>query len=180
MNRTRAVWVLVVVALAALFAGLWLAIQRYSPNASGASAEPFFSQTFKDLDGRSQAMTQWEGQLIVVNFWATWCPPCVEEMPDLQRIHDEYRRQGVAVVGLGIDSPSALRRFRDDHKLALPLYAAGAAGSELGKALGNASGALPYTLLIDRKGRIVRTHLGQIRPAELRRWLDAQLGPRSR
>jgi peroxiredoxin len=98
-------------------------------------------------------------------------------MPDLQRVHDEYRSRGVVVVGLGIDNPSSLKRFRDEHKLALPLYAAGAAGSELGKALGNASGALPYTLLIDRKGRIVRARLGQIRPSELRSWLDAQLRP---
>lgn len=176
MSRSR-VWLVVAVALTALFAGLLVAIQRYSPNAPGASAEAFFSQTFKDLDGEPQAMARWQGQLVVVNFWATWCPPCVEEMPDLQRVHDEYRSRGVVVVGLGIDNPSSLKRFRDELKLALPLYAAGAAGSELGKALGNTSGALPYTLLIDRKGRIVRARLGQIRPSELRSWLDAQLGP---
>jgi peroxiredoxin len=174
MSRPR-VWLLVAVALTALFAGLLVAIQRYSPNAPGASAGAFFSQTFKDLDGEPHAMARWQGQLVVVNFWATWCPPCVEEMPDLQRVHDEYRSRGVVVVGLGIDNPSSLKRFRDEHKLALPLYAAGAAGSELGKALGNASGALPYTLLIDRKGRIVRARLGQIRPSELRSWLDSQL-----
>jgi peroxiredoxin len=175
MKRSRT-WLVVAVALAALFAGLLVAIQRTSPNAPGASAEAFFTHTFKDLDGEPRAMAEWQGQLVVVNFWATWCPPCVEEMPDLQRVHDEYRGRGVAVVGLGIDNPSALKRFRDEHRLSLPLFAAGAAGSELGKALGNTSGALPYTLLIDRKGRIVRARLGQIRPAELRGWLDAQLG----
>lgn len=175
MKRSHT-WLLIAVALTALFVGLLVAIQRYSPNAPGASAEAFFAQTFKDLDGEPQAMAQWQGQLVVVNFWATWCPPCVEEMPDLQRVHDEYRSRGVVVVGLGIDNPSSLKRFRDEHRLALPLYAAGATGSELGKALGNASGALPYTLLLDRNGRIVRARLGQIRPAELRGWLDAQLG----
>jgi peroxiredoxin len=176
MNRSRT-WLVTAVALTALVAGLLVAIQRYSPNAQGASAEAFFTHVFKDLDGEPRAMAQWQGQWVVVNFWATWCPPCVEEMPDLQRVHDEYRGRGVVVVGLGIDNPSALKRFRDEHNLTLPLYAAGAAGSELGKALGNAAGALPYTLLIDRKGRIVRARLGQIQPAELRRWLDAQLGP---
>jgi peroxiredoxin len=175
MSRSRT-WLIAAVALTALFAGLLVAIQRYSPNASGASAEAFFTQVFKDLDGQPRAMAQWQGQVVVVNFWATWCPPCVEEMPDLQRVHDDYRGQGVVIVGLGIDNPSALKRFRDEHSLTLPLFAAGAAGSELGKALGNISGALPYTLLIDRKGRIVTARLGQIQPAELRRWLDAQLG----
>jgi peroxiredoxin len=101
-------------------------------------------------------------------------------MPDLQRVHDEYSERGVSVVGLGIDSPSALKRFRDDHLLSLPLFAAGARGSELGRALGNPSGALPYTVVIDRKGRIVQARLGQVRPAELRRWLDAQVGASAR
>ena len=84
--------------------------------------------------------------------------------------------QGVTVVGLGIDAPSALKRFRDEHGLSLPLYAAGASGSEVGRLLGNASGALPYTVLVDRNGRIVQARLGQVHPAELRRWLDAQVG----
>ncbi|MGZ8272500.1 MAG: TlpA family protein disulfide reductase [Burkholderiaceae bacterium] len=175
MSRSRT-WLVVAVALTALFAGLLVAVQRYSPNAPGASAEAFFAQTFKDLDGEPRAMAAWQGQLVVLNFWATWCPPCVEEMPDLQRVHDEYRSRDVVVIGLGIDNPSALKRFQDEYNLALPLFAAGAAGSELAKALGNSSGALPYTLLIDRKGRIVHARLGQIRPAELRSWLDAQLG----
>jgi peroxiredoxin len=86
----------------------------------------------------------------------------------------------VTVVGLGIDNPSALKRFRDEHGLSLPLFAAGASGSELGRALGNPSGALPYTILVDRTGRIVQSRLGQVKPAELRRWLDAQTGASSR
>ena len=101
-------------------------------------------------------------------------------MPDLQRVYDDYKERGVVVVGLGIDNPSALKRFRDEYLLSLPLFAAGASGNDLGRALGNASGALPYTVLVDRKGRIVQARLGQIRPAELRRWLDAQIGAASR
>jgi peroxiredoxin len=100
-------------------------------------------------------------------------------MPDLQRVHDEYRARGVTVVGLGIDNPSALRRFRDDNGLSLPLYAAGAGGSELARALGDQSGGLPFTVLISRDGRIVHVQLGQIRPTELKRLLDAQVGTKA-
>jgi peroxiredoxin len=170
--RTRRVFA--AVAIAALAAGLVVALLQHSSGVN-RSAAPFFAKTFPDLDGRPEAMARWQGRLVVVNFWATWCAPCVEEMPDLQRVHDEYRERGITVVGLGIDAPAALRRFRDEHRLSLPLYAAGADGSELGRALGNASGALPYTVLVDRNGRIVQARLGQIRPAELRRWLEAQL-----
>lgn len=177
MNRRRTL-LFTAVGLAAVAAGLGAALKYTAvPGGTvGASAQAFFSETFEDLDGRPEPMARWQGQLVVLNFWATWCPPCVEEMPDLQRIHDEYRTRGVTVVGLGIDSPSALRRFRDEHGLTLPLYWAGAAGNQLGRDLGNFAGALPYTILIDRNGRIVQARLGQIRPAELRRWLDAHGG----
>jgi peroxiredoxin len=178
MTRRSAAWLIVAVALVALAAGLTLALRHFASGGSGASAEAFFAQTFPDLDGRPDAMERWKGGLVVVNFWATWCPPCVEEMPDLQRVHDDYAGRGVTVVGLGIDAPSALRSFRERHQLTMPLYAAGAAGTEVGKALGNGSGALPYTVLIDRDGRIVQARLGQIKPAELRGWLNAQLGVR--
>lgn len=176
---TRAGWIATAVAAIALAGGIGLASRHLEAGAEGAPADAFFAQTFKDLDGKPDDMARWKGQLVVVNFWATWCPPCVDEMPDLQRVHDEYAGRGVTVIGLGIDNPSALRRFRDEHLLELPLYAAGAAGSELGRSLGNTAGALPFTVLVDRKGRIVQTRLGQIRPAELRRWLDAQLGSKS-
>ena len=180
MSRKQVWWVATAIALVALAAGFTLAARHFSTGGAGASAEAFFARTFNDLDGQPTEMARWKDRIVVVNFWATWCPPCVEEMPDLQRVHDEYAERGVTVVGLGIDSPSALKRFRDEHLLSLPLFAAGASGSELARALGNPSGALPYTILVDRKGRIVQARLGQVQPAELRRWLDAQTGASTR
>lgn len=178
MSQLRIWSIAAAVAVLALATGVGVAWRHFNP-ATGPSAQAFFDQTFKDLDGQPETMARWKGGLVVVNFWATWCAPCVEEMPDLQRVHDEYAGRGVTVVGLGIDNPSALKRFRDEHKLSLPLYAAGATGSELGRMLGNGSGALPYTVLLNRDGRIVQARLGQIHPGELRRWLDAHLGSKA-
>jgi len=175
MSRKQVWWLAAAIASVALVAGFALASRHFATSGTGMSAEAFFAATFNDLDGQPTEMARWKDRIVVVNFWATWCPPCVEEMPDLQRVHDEYADRGVTVVGLGIDNPSALKRFRDEYLLSLPLYAAGASGSELGRALGNPSGALPYTILVDRKGRIVQARLGQVQPAELRRWLDAQI-----
>jgi thiol-disulfide isomerase/thioredoxin len=123
-------------------------------------------------------MAQWRGKLLVVNFWATWCAPCVEEMPDLERVRRAYLDRNVEIVGLGIDNAAKIRTFRDELKLTLPLLVAGAGGSELGRLLGNLAGALPYTVLIDPSGRVVQRKLGQIKPAELQQWLDAHLGAR--
>ncbi len=175
MNRRG--W-LAVLATGALAAGLGAAVnwRRTGPVAVGTEAtDDFFAAVFPDADGRSQPLSQWRGRPLVVNFWATWCPPCVEEMPDLQRIRDEYRDRGVEVIGIGIDNAAKVAAFRDKLGLTLPLLVAGVGGSDLNRALGNAGGALPYTVLIGVDGRVRERHLGQVKPEQLRRWLDAAL-----
>lgn len=128
-----------------------------------------------DLEGKTQALSQWRGKVLVVNFWATWCPPCVEEMPDLQRVRDEYRARGVEIIGVGIDNAAKIREFRDRLGITLPLLVAGVGGTELGRELGNQAGVLPYTVLVATDGKIVQRKIGQVKPAELRAWLDAAL-----
>ena len=175
MNRRG--W-LVLTATGAVAAGLGAAVSwwRTEPAPAGAEASAaFFAAAFPDPEGRPQPLSQWRGRLLVVNFWATWCPPCVEEMPDLQRVRDAYRDRGVEVLGIGIDSAARVASFRDQHRLTLPLLVAGVGGSDLNRALGNTGGALPFTVLMDRDGRIRERHLGQVKPEQLRRWLDAEL-----
>lgn len=167
---------LAVIAVVGLLLGLGAALYRHASSASDAATGTLFEQTFSDADGRPQPMKQWQGRLLVLNFWATWCAPCVEEIPELQKVEQDYATRGVAVVGLGIDNASAIRRFRDEQGIALPLLVAGSGGSELARQIGNPSGALPYTVLIDRDGRIVQARLGRIREQELRSWLDARVG----
>lgn len=142
------------------------------------ATEDFFAAGFPDPEGNGQPLAQWRGRPLVVNFWATWCPPCVEEMPDLQRIRDEYLPRGVEVIGIGIDNARKIAEFRDRYRLTLPLLVAGVGGSDLNRALGNGSGALPFTVLIGADGRVRERHLGQVKPEQLRRWLDAALGAR--
>ncbi|MCU0949931.1 MAG: TlpA family protein disulfide reductase [Burkholderiaceae bacterium] len=173
----RRQWLLLgLTGLAAGGLGAWLSTRRVAPTpVADRATEALFAASFPDADGTVQALSQWRGKLLVVNFWATWCPPCVEEMPDLQAARDDYRARGVEIIGIGIDNADKIRAFRDRMKLTLPLLVAGAGGSELGRTLGNQAGALPYTALIDRDGQVVQRKLGQIKPAELRAWLDAQL-----
>jgi thiol-disulfide isomerase/thioredoxin len=179
MNGNRRRWLLGSAAIAGLAAGAvaaWFA-QRTEPDAPQALPATFIvALTFENAHGEAQPMAQWQGQWLVVNFWATWCAPCVEEMPALQQVARDYRNRGVAFVGLGIDNAAAIRRFQADLKIEIPLLVAGAEGSELARLLGNASGALPYTVLISPAGQIVRTRLGLVQPELLRTWLDSGLG----
>lgn len=161
-------------AAAALGAGLaWWRLTPQPP--ADAAVAALFAATFPDADGQPQPLAQWRSRLLVVNFWATWCPPCVEEMPDLERTRQAYRGRNVEIIGLGIDRPDKIRAFRDDLKLTLPLLVAGAGGSELGRLLGNSAGALPYTVLVDPAGRVGQRKLGRVHAAELQQWLDARL-----
>jgi len=178
MNRRAS---LIMLATGALAAGIGIAANwwRTEPSRREAVATaPLFAATFPDPDGRLQPVAQWRGQLLVVNFWATWCPPCVEEMPTLQQVRNAYLGRGVEVIGIGIDSAGKIAEFREKHRLTLPLLVAGAGGSQLNRALGNDSGALPYTVLIDPDGRVRERHLGQVQPEQLRRWLDRALAAR--
>ncbi len=165
-----------VIAVLALAAGAAMALWFDARNDQAQiKTDAFFAQRFSDADDRLQSISQWQGALLVVNFWATWCAPCVEEMPDLQQVQSEYASRGVVVVGVAIDSAGAVKRFRDELKLDIPLLVAGAAGTELVRQLGNASGALPYTVLVGRNGNVLQSKLGRLRAGELRSWLDAQL-----
>jgi len=172
----RRAWLLLATGASAAALGVAVNWWRTRPSPAGAEATAaLFAATFPDVDGRAQPLSQWRGRPLLVNFWATWCPPCVEEMPDLQRVRDAYRERGVEVVGIAIDNAAKIAAFREKHRLTLPLLVAGVGGSELNRALGNAGAALPYTVLIGADGRIRERHLGQVKPEQLRRWLDAAL-----
>lgn len=166
----RQTWLLAGAGVVALGLGLaaWHAARPPAPAAGAA----LFSASFPDPDGRTVDLSRFKGHVLVVNFWATWCAPCVEEMPELQQIAREYASRGVTVIGVGIDNPAAIRRFRDEFGIDFVLLAAGAGGSELARQLGNPSGALPFTLLLDAEGRPGLRRLGRFKAEELRAWLE--------
>lgn len=174
----RRAWLMMATGGLAALLGIGIHWWRTEPAPAGREATAaLFAASFPDAEGRLQSLAQWRGRPLLVNFWATWCPPCVEEMPELQRVRDAYLARGVEVIGIGIDNAARIAAFRDRHRLTLPLLVAGVGGSELNRSLGNAGGALPYTVLIDADGRIRERHLGQVRPAQLRRWLESTLPP---
>ena len=136
-----------------------------SPLVLASAPDALFSRQFPDANGSETRLDQWLGRPVVFNFWATWCPPCVKEMPDLEALSRKH--SGVQFVGLGVDTAVNVRKFLPKVNVTYPLLVTGYGGIDLMKTLGNTAGGLPFTLVCDRSGKIVERILGQVKPAEL-------------
>jgi len=155
-------------ALAALAGGVWLAQMRYAPQAPAAPAVAALWQLgFPDDRGREQPLSQWRGQVVVLNFWASWCAPCREEMPDFAALRTQFRPNGVEFVGIAIDNPANVSQFLRQMPVNYPILIGGGDAHSLARQLGNPSGALPYTIVLDRDGSIALSHLGRLPRATL-------------
>jgi thiol-disulfide isomerase/thioredoxin len=169
----RRKWMVAGVAAGAAVAGAGLAAWRHFGNGVAAEADAgrLWTLDFQTPQGPALAMASLRGRPLLVNFWATWCPPCVEELPLL----DSFYRQNAAnrwqVVGLAIDQPSAVRAFLQRTPVSFPVGFAGLEGTELAKALGNTVGGLPFSVVLGADGRIRERRMGRLSEADLQRWV---------
>jgi thiol-disulfide isomerase/thioredoxin len=126
---------------------------------------------FDRPEGGELSLSSWSGRVLVLNFWATWCPPCIKELPEFDRLHRSQQQRGVMVVGLAVDGPTPVRQFLARQPVSFPIGLAGFEGTDLSRKLGNTSGALPFTVIIDRVGKIRHRKLGQTEFDELTGWV---------
>jgi thiol-disulfide isomerase/thioredoxin len=159
------------VAAAAVVGGAGLAWWRLRPHEVQAGAEQaLWAQTFDTPEGARLAMGVFAGKPLLLNFWATWCPPCVDELPLLNTFYRENKANGWQVVGLAIDQPSSVRKFLARLPLDFPGGLAGLGGSELGRSLGNLTGGLPFTVVFSGEGRVLHRKMGQVTQEDLQKW----------
>lgn len=174
MNRRQ--WILTgAFALTGLGVGVGLSYWRHSPKQLAEPAGWVFDlqlQKAAQARGELLALAEFRGKPLVVNFWATWCPPCVEEMPELSAFFDKYNPKGVQLLGIAVDSPSNVREFLEERQFSYPLVVAGANGSELASRLGSRIDAFPYTVLVAPNGQVVQQKMGRIYEEELIKWVE--------
>ena len=152
----------VAVALGALLMGYFSYIWMQKPATSADAAGVLLATSLPDLRGERQAIGQWKGKVLVVNFWATWCPPCLKEIPEFVRLQDQLGSQGVQFVGIAIDDKAKVDAFAAKLGVNYPLLIAETEGISLARQAGNRLGGLPFTVIIDRQGNTAKIELGTL------------------
>lgn len=167
--KKKSHWIVPV--LVVLLIGVSLLQNKLSLAKSQAGVPPeaqyFFAANFPNAQGKVQSLEQWQGKIIIANFWATWCTPCREEMPELSQIHSKYLNKGVVVLGIATDDSEKISVYAKEKPVSYPLLAGEMEAMNLSGVLGNNKGVVPYTVIFDRTGRIVRTYFGRINPAAI-------------
>ncbi|WP_455203504.1 TlpA family protein disulfide reductase [Kaarinaea lacus] len=162
-----------IIMLVTFVAGIWIGNQAIRHLTNQPEAEraveamldkkiPEF--TLPDLDGVKHSISQWQGDVIVLNFWATWCPPCRKETPMFVELQQELGAQGLQFIGVAIDEPSAVQDFVDTYGVNYPMLIGAEDAIQIARSYGNRFDSLPYTVIIDRSG-----HIAHIQRTELER-----------
>lgn len=171
MRKAHAIaWFAAVGVLSAAAGGAyqyWSSRLTAEREAARTVAERVFAARFTDLQGGAPTLEPWRGRVIVVNFWATWCAPCREEIPGFVRLQERYGPRGLQFVGIAFDQPDKVVEFAREFRMNYPLLMGGLETMELLREAGNRAGVLPYTLLIDRRGQIVGREPGGLKEGRL-------------
>jgi len=128
-----------------------------------------------DLDGNKQSLSQWQGKVLLVNFWATWCPPCREEIPVFLSLRKKFSSDGFEIVGISIDDAIKVKQYRRSMQIDYPLLDGEQSGMPLMVSLGNPTGGLPFSVLYDRSGDVVQIKTGPYGQQELQDLIEKLL-----
>jgi thiol-disulfide isomerase/thioredoxin len=156
--------------VAAVAAGVATALWRH-PRGEPQTTRTWTQDRFDTPDGGKLALADFTGKPLLLNFWASWCPPCVKEMPLLDRFAQERRGAGWQVVGLAIDKIEPVREFLAKHPVGYPIAVAGLEALEWLRSLGNVGGGLPFSVAFDSRGAVAQRKLGEITAPELATWV---------
>jgi thiol-disulfide isomerase/thioredoxin len=160
------------VGVAAAAAGATLAYRWGGSSREQDGADALWSLQFERPEGGKLVMANFRGKPLVLNFWATWCVPCIRELPALQRFQRDFAARGWQVVALAVDQPVPVLEFVARFKLDLTVAMAGVDGLEWQRAMGNSSGGLPFSVLLNANGNLLQRRLGESRYDDLVKWAE--------
>ena len=127
---------------------------------------PAFS--FSDTEEKTHNISEWQGKTLVINFWATWCQPCLKEIPEFVQLQNQFAANNVQFIGIAIDELPVVARFKENAKMNYPVLVASEwEGFNLAQQLGNSANTVPYTVVVNPEGKIIYRHVGAVKKEEL-------------
>jgi len=167
LSRRTLLGVVAAVAVGAGATAAWMRERQSSASAVTATVPDFWALQWQTPEGTELSMQSFKGRPLLINFWATWCPPCVEELPLMNAFYQENKGNGWQVLGLAVDKPAQVKAFLTQRPLAFPIAMAGLGGTDLSRKLGNLAGGLPFTIALDGRGSVIERKMGQVTANDL-------------
>ena len=162
LNKIKTTVFYLILTMTIGFGIFYFFLNTQSEDGSNQSTQALFAANFPNENGRPQALKQYAGKIVVLNFWASWCEPCREEMPELSELHTAYKNRNLVVLGMAIEDVAAINDFLKETKVSYPLFAADMQGMEIASNLGNDKGVLPFTVIIKADGSVAKTYFGRV------------------
>ncbi len=145
----------------ALIGGIFVQTVLHQENTQQSTA-PALQINLPDISGQSRSIAEWAGKIQIINFWATWCPPCLKEIPEFIKLQSEYGQQNLQFIGIAIDDKEAVKSYLQTININYPMLIAGDAGITMSQQLGNLVSAVPFTLIVNQQGQVIHRHPGEL------------------
>lgn len=156
-----------IIIAAILALALGMSARHFFSPAENQASSPLPEFNLPDLSGRQHNIAEWKGKVLVINFWATWCPPCLKEIPDFINLQQQYADKNVQFIGIALEDKEPVAKYAAEANINYPVLLGGDNGIILAHQLGNSVDAVPYTLIVDRQGQIVHRHPGELSKEQL-------------
>ncbi len=162
---------IVTIAIIAFISGLSVRSLSSSPldkeKASEESQRKLTEFSLPDLSGKPHNIKEWQGKVLVINFWATWCPPCLKEMPEFEALQTEYGKKGLQFIGIALDDADPVKEFIASKLITYPILLGEDQGTKLAHDLGNIVNTVPFTVIVNKQGLVVKSHMGELTREQL-------------